>query len=229
MRSLERVADHLWEVNEPLKVPGLRLEHRMTVIKLSSGELVVHSPVRFSKALRDSLLELGSPAWFIAPSRFHDMYWGEWFQAFPKARFAAVPGMAKDHPDLPFTDTITGESDFWGNELVALPISGMPRLNEHLFLHGPSRSLILADLVFNVDADAQNLAGKLILRLNSIYRRPGTSRIFRAFVKDKTALRESLERLFALEFDRTIVGHGKNIGGRSELERILREANLLTK
>ena len=223
MSSLERVAENLWERNEPLKAPGLRLGHRMTVMKLRSGPLVVHSPVRFSEGLRDALLELGSPKWFIAPSRFHDLYWAEWFQAFPKARFAAVPGMAKEHPELPFTDVVSGESDFWGDELVALPVGGMPRLNEHVFLHGPSRSLIVADLVFNVDADAQNLIGKMILRLNAIYRRAGTSRIFRALIKDNTAFRESLQRILAHEFDRTIVGHGKNIGERSELERIVRE------
>ena len=217
------MADNVWERNEPLKAAGLRLGHRMTVMKLRSGPLVIHSPVRWSEGLRDALLELGSPGWFIAPSRFHDLYWPEWFRAFPKARFVAVPGMAKDK--LPFTDV----EDFWGDELVALPVRGMPRLNEHVFVHGPSRSLIVADLVFNVDANAQNLMGKMILRLNAIYRRPGTSRIFRALIKDKGALRESLQRILSHEFDRTIVGHGKNIGGRSELERIVREANLLTK
>ena len=122
---------------------------------------------------------------------------------------------------------MSGESDFWGDELVVLPVGGMPRLNEHVFLHGPSRSLIVADLVFNVDADAQNMVGKLILRLNAIYRRPGTSRIFRALIIDKVALRESLQRILAHEFDRTMVGHGKNVGGRAVLEAILREANLL--
>ena len=223
------MADNVWEVSEPLKAAGLQLGHRMTVMKLGSGELVVHSPVRWSEGLRDALLELGSPGWFVAPSRFHDLYWPEWFRAFPKARFAAVPGMAKEHPELPFTGVLTQESDFWGDELVALPVRGMPRLNEHVFLHGPSRSLIVADLVFNVDADAQNLMGKLILRLNAIYRRPGTSRIFRALIKDKTAFRESLQRILSHEFDRTIVGHGKNIGGRSELKRIVGEANHLTK
>ena len=221
MSSLDRVAENVWERNEPLKAAGLRLGHRMTVMKLRSGPLVIHSPVRWSEGLRDALLELGSPGWFIAPSRFHDLYWPEWFRAFPKARFVAVPGMAKG--ELPFTEV----EDFWGNELVALPVRGMPRLNEHVFLHGPSRSLIVADLVFNVDADAQNLMGKMILRLNAIYRRAGTSRIFRALIKDKTAFRESLQRILSHEFDRTILGHGRNIGGRSELERIVREAKLL--
>ena len=229
MSGLDRVAVNLWERNEPLRAAGLRLGHRMMVMKLRSGELVVHSPVRFSDGLRDALLELGAPGWFIAPSRFHDLYWADWFQAFPKARFAAVPGMTKEHPDLPFTDVVSGESDFWGDELVVLPVGGMPRLNEHVFLHSPSRSLIVADLVFNVDADAQNSVGKLILRLNAIYRKPGTSRIFRALIKDKTALRESLQRVLSYDFDRTILGHGKSICGRSELETILRQAGLLSK
>ena len=92
MSGLDSVAVNLWERNEPLRAGGLPLGHRMTVMELRSGELVVHSPVRFSDGLRDALLELGAPAWFIAPSRFHNLYWADWFQAFPKARFAAVPG-----------------------------------------------------------------------------------------------------------------------------------------
>ena len=54
MSRLERVAENVWEVNEPVKVPGLRLEHRMTVMRLGSGTLVVHSPVRWSEGLRDA-------------------------------------------------------------------------------------------------------------------------------------------------------------------------------
>ena len=46
MSRLDRVAENVWECNEPLKkAAGLRLEHRMTVMKLRSGELVVHSSV----------------------------------------------------------------------------------------------------------------------------------------------------------------------------------------
>jgi hypothetical protein len=40
MSILERVAENVWECNEPLKAAGLRLEHRMTVMKLRSGVLI---------------------------------------------------------------------------------------------------------------------------------------------------------------------------------------------
>ena len=50
-----------------------------------------------------------------------------------------------------------------------------------------------------------------------------STEMIRALIKDNTAFRESLQRILAHEFDRTIVGHGKNIGERSELERIVRE------
>lgn len=199
----------------------------MTVVRLSSGRLVIHSPIQFSEALRQSILDLGTPAWFVAPSRFHDLYWPEWFRSFPNARFAAVPGLTSEHPQLPFTDEVSGRSDFWDGELRAFPVRGMPRLNEHAFLHYPSRTLILADLIFNLDASPQNVVGKLFLRLNSIYRRAGISRIFRAFIKDRIAFRESMQDLLALPFDRIVIGHGKNLGGPAELDSILRRADLL--
>ena len=63
-RTLTRIDENLWEVIAPVKVPGLRIDHRMTIVRLSSGDLVVHSPVEYSGALRDEILRLGSAKWF---------------------------------------------------------------------------------------------------------------------------------------------------------------------
>ena len=141
------IDENLWEVNAPLKARGLRMDHRMTVVRLTSGELLIHSPIEYTDALREVLLELGTPKWFVAPSRYHDMFWPKWFGAFPQARFVTVPGMREEHPDLPFSDLLTETSNFWDGELTPIPIRGMPRINEYVFLHFASRSLIVADLI----------------------------------------------------------------------------------
>lgn len=222
--KLARVDANIWEASSELKTPGLHMDHRMTVVRLSSGELIVHSPVQHSPELHESILELGVPAWFIAPSRFHDLYWPGWFHAFPKARFAAAPGVKEDHPEYSFSDVLSERREFWADEFVPLPLRGMPRLNEFAFFHSPSRTMILADLIFNIDADAQGFLGRLLLRVNRIYRKPGVSRIFRALVRDQTAFRESLAEIASYQFDRTIIGHGANLGGRDDFRRIIIEA-----
>ncbi len=179
MTALSQVAENLWEAVAPLKVPGLRMDHRMTVVRLAGGELLVHSPVEYSKALEKAVREIGNVKWFVAPSRFHDLYWPRWFEAFPGSRFVAVRGMKEDHPELPFTDVIEEGAGFWDGEVVALPVRGTPKLNEFALLHPGSKSLIVADLLFNIDVRAQNFLGRLILKANGIYGRAGMWRIFR--------------------------------------------------
>lgn len=224
---LTPITENIWEISAPLNLPGLRMTHRMTVLRLQSGGLLIHSPIQYTRPLRDAILALGSPRWFVAPSRFHDMYWLEWFGAFPQARFVTVPGMREEHPELPFAEVLTDHSNFWDGELVPIPVRGITRINEFAFLHPASRSLILADLVFNLDTDAQNALGRLFLRLNGIYRKPGISRIFRAFIKDKIAFRDSIQQILARDFNRTIIGHGPNLGGRTILEQAAKTAGII--
>ena len=221
MSALKTVAENVWEAVAPLKLPGIRMDHRMTVVRLSNGELLVHSPIAYSDQLKKALQDLGKVQWFTAPSRFHDMYWPQWFAAFPRSNFVAVAGVKEDHPELPFTDLLGAESTIWGGELQILPIRGAPKLNEVALLHSPSRSLIVADLLFNIDAQAQNFLGRVFLKANGVYNRPGISRIFRSCVKDKAAFRESLQEIQQRQFDRIIIGHGPNLGGNQVLAQAM--------
>ncbi|MGZ8898634.1 MAG: hypothetical protein ACXW3Z_00940 [Limisphaerales bacterium] len=226
MSALKAVAENVWEAVTPLKIPGLRMDHRMTVVRLSNGELLIHSPVEYSYPLAKEILELGKVQWFVAPSRFHDMYWPKWFRAFSKTRSAAVRGVKEDHPELPFSDVLEGGSAFWDGELEILPLRGAPKLNEVALLHPDSGSLIVADLLFNIDAHAQNLLGRLFLKANGICGRPGISRIFRSYVKDKAAFQESLRQIQQRDFQRIILGHGPNLGGNEVLAHALHHAGI---
>jgi hypothetical protein len=206
---LNQVHDNLWELEGPLKAAGLRVGHRMTVARLESGELWVHSPVGFEEPIARALIAIGSPAHFVAPSTYHDLHWPEWFRRFQQALFYCAPGVKEQHPELPFQRTLsTTTAEAWESELPKFLVRGMPRLNEFVFLHRPSRTLIVADLVFNFDGPRQNLLGKLFLRLNGIYGRVGCSRIFRRLIKDRDDFNNSVAEILELDFDRLILGHG---------------------
>src|SRR5262245_46907390 len=112
------------------------------------------------------------------------------------ATFYCAPGVKEEHPNLPFQRVLSGsERESWEAELPKLLIGGMPKLNEFVFLHVASRTLIVADLLFNFDVNQQHLLGKLFLKLNGLYGRAGCSRIFRRFVKDRAAFRASIAEL----------------------------------
>ena len=220
--TLAALAPNLWELNAPLSVVGMALGHRMTVARLPDGGLWVHSPVAHSPALAAELAQLGPVAHIVAPNAIHDTYLEGWFAAFPSTRFHGARGFAKFRPDLKFTDTLGDTPDAaWAATFDQHMIRGMPRLNEVAFLHRASRTLILTDLAFNLGPEMP-LLSRVLLRVNGCYCKFGPSRLLKTTIKDRAALRRSLDHLLAWDFDRVVVSHGRNIetGGKT----MLREA-----
>lgn len=214
---LNTVDEHIWEVSDPLQILGVEFGHRMTVVKLSSGDLWVHSPVALSDEILKEMGALGALRYFVAPSAFHDMYWEPYFDTFGDVEFHGVPGMPSK---LKFTHTFSESiPNAWAQDFDMIAVEGIPMLNEHVFVHKKTKTLILTDLVFNFDT-RQKLWERLFLSMNGVHGKIGPSRLFRSCIKDKKAFRESLDRVLACDFNRVIVGHGRNIesGGKGVLE-----------
>ena len=62
---------------------GIPLWHRMTVIRLTNGGLVVHSPTRLDLTSQEEFQKLGPIVAIIAPSWWHDLYLREDLGAYP--------------------------------------------------------------------------------------------------------------------------------------------------
>ena len=90
MTDLTSLSPNLWVTEEPLKLGPARLNHRMTVVRLS-----VHSPVAYTDELSAALAELGDVTDLVAPSIFHDLHWNQWRVLYPEARFHAPVGLRK--------------------------------------------------------------------------------------------------------------------------------------
>ena len=211
-KPLSQIADNLWEIERPLQAPGLRINHRMTVAKTRKDELWVHSPVQLDPTLEQALANLGTVRHLIAPSCYHDLYWPAWLARYPDASFFCPPGFPEAHRHVQYGYLLTPDSnENWEDELPKVFIAGMPKLNEFVFLHRASRTLIVADLVFHLDVQRQHGLGKLFLKLNGIYGRVACSRIFKSFIKDRAAFRASIDQVLELDFDRLVLGRGANI------------------
>ena len=216
---LTQLAPELWELDAPLTVLGMALGHRMTVARLSDGSLWLHSPVPFSPALADELKKLGPIGHVVAPNAIHDTFLEEWFAAYPQARFHGAKGFLKYRPDLKFTNTLGDTPDAaWAAVFEQHTIRGMPRVNEVVFLHRASRTLIITDLAFNLGPDMPFLS-RVLLRINDCYCKFGASRLLRSTIKDRAAVRAALDHVLAWDFDRIVLSHGRNLtaGGKEAL------------
>ena len=216
---LTPLAPGLWELNSPLSVFGMAIGHRLTVAQLPDGSLWLHSPVAYSAPLASALAALGSVAHIVAPNYMHDTYLAGWLPRYPGVRFHAPPRFGKILPAFPATDQLTNlPPAAWSGIFQQHVVQGMPRLHEVVFLHQPSRTLILTDLAFNLGPDMP-LLSQVLLRLNGCYNCFAPSRLVKSVIKDRAALRASLDHILSWDFDRIVVSHGDNLaaGGREAL------------
>ena len=214
------LAENLWVLPYPLRLLGANFRRMVTVVRLGSGQLAIHSTGPFTAAEVAAISGLGRPGWLLEAMRRHDTFSKRGREAFPGIPFLAPEGFARI-VGFP-TEPLLPAPAAWGDELEVLRLEGMPSLQEHVVFHRPSRTLIVADLVFNFGPDVSAWTRFLVLCAVGARHQPGMSRPFRLAIKDKAAFQRSLQALMRWDFERVIVGHGDMI--ETEGKRRLAEA-----
>jgi len=221
---MKTVAENIWLCPYPLKLLGADFRRNVTVIRLATGELVIHSMGPFTPEDVAAINKLGRPGWLVEAMLRHDTFSEEGRAAFPGIPFLAPPGFSKRVRFA--TEPIVPAPTAWGDELQVLELQAVPIMKESVFFHAPSRTLIVADLVFNF-GDRESFWTKTLLIAGVGWKHnPEMSRPFKMAVKDKAAFQRSTERMLRWDFDRVIVGHGNMIesGGKEKVTRMLRAA-----
>ena len=206
---LTRLDDDVWAAARPLKLVVGDVGCRMTVLRSPDGDLFLHSPVPLDPATRAALDALGRVRWIVGPSKVHHLYLGDYVQAYPEAQLLGAPGLAEKRRDLRFDhvldDAATLPFDGWLDRTV---FAGAPMMNEVVFCHRASRTLLLTDLAFNVPRGGRNQA-RLFHWLVGAVGNFGPHRIVRAGIRDRAAAARSVRTILGWDFDRVTVTHGE--------------------
>jgi len=228
--KLQPVAENLWVARQALRFLGLEIGTRMTVVRLGHtaeqpGELIVISPIRLGEADRAKLDALGTVTHLIAPNLFHHLFMGQAQQLYPQARCWGVAGLAEKRPDLKF-DGLLDQPGSLGEALSYLPVQGFAALlpqgfcqaNETVFLHHPSRTLIVTDLAFNFDATL-GFETQLAARALGCYEKLRPTLFEKWGTKDKAGVEASIREILRWDFDRVVLTHGSVVerGGKAAL------------
>lgn len=197
-----------------LKVP---FTTRMTVVKLASGEVWLHSPIAFAATLAQAIAAIGPIRHLVSPNKLHYAHLKDWKAAFPEATAWASPGV-RDRAraqriavtfDRDLSDDAPAE---WRDSLRQTVIRGS-FMDELVFFHADSRTLILADSIENFELDKIKPPFRWLVRASGAYHPRGQMPIDlrSTFWLKKREVRAAVEAMLAWQPERIIVSHGRCI------------------
>ena len=200
---------------------------------MQNNSLAVFSPTALTSEVRALVTSLGAqPRYLVCPDFEHHIFLSEWARAFPDARVLGPEGLPEkreavaDTKGIKFSHVYTAknrremsvDADFDKEFDVEYVASHGNK--ELVFCHRPSRTLIQADLVFNLPATEQfsrdkedatsGLATKFFSTLTNT---KGTAIwqqrfIWYAVAKDKKDFAASVQRIDGWDWDAMMLCHG---------------------
>ncbi|MBA2919705.1 DUF4336 domain-containing protein [Sphingomonas sp. MAH-20] len=228
-------ADAVWIVDGPeiaMDYLGLKLPFptRMTVVRLPDGGLWLHSPIAFDQGLAASIAAFGPVRHLIAPNTLHYWWIPDWAARFPEAQLHAAPGLDKaaKRPLPPHRVLGDAPDPAWTEVIDQLLVPG-GLLTEVDFLHRPSRTLILTDLIENFEPRRIRPRWlRALVRWSGAADPDGKAPIDMqlSFWRHKRTLRSAVRRMIDWAPEQIVLAHGRcyDRDGTVELKRAFRWA-----
>lgn len=228
--TLQAIGNEIWIAEGPVVQWGYGIPvtfpfpTRMTVIRLGDGSLFVHSPVRAEDRLVGEVTALGPVAHLVAPNMIHHIFIGEWAERFPDARLWSAPGVRK-RSNVMFTDELGDlPPPEWSTDIDQRIARGSRVMEEVVFFHGRSRTLILADLIENFEPERlHGWFNHLMYRLIGVMAPHGHApRDLRmTFAGHHDQLRPVVDWMIGCDPAQVVIAHGKwfRRNGTAEIRR----------
>lgn len=214
---LTSITQNVWTMHHPFVVNGVPTTSRMTVIRLNDGCLWVHSPVPISPDVKAQLDELGDVHHIVAPSLAHHLFVRTFANHYPFATLYGAPGLAAKRPDLVSLQTLDLHPGPWAPELEGVLFGGMPKVNETVWFHPASGTLILTDI-------CQNWTGPLAwqarcwAKLSGVHMHFDVPLIVRLLTRDRLAAKASAQELLRWPIERVLLGHNTHIEDKAKAQ-----------
>lgn len=212
--TLKPLAEKVWIVDSgPLVAMGMELPLRMTVVQLENGDVLLHSPTRWTSGLAQALEAIGPIRHLVAPNIAHWTFLEEWQRAFPDATTWSAPGLRERRQvrqsgvriDRDLADAAPPE---WAAEMDQGIVRGGAGFREAYFFHRSSRTLVLVDLIENLQPDKLPPLTRAAMRLAAATDGT-TARHLRVILRlGGTTMVSALRRLIAFDPERVVVAHG---------------------
>jgi Domain of unknown function (DUF4336) len=228
--QLQQIGPDIWIADGPVLHWGYGIPvewpfpTRMTVVRLPDGGLWLHSPVKPDEILAGAVAALGPVRHIVSPNLIHHISMASWAARFPDARIWASPGVRK-RSKVAFTDDLGDmPPPEWSAAIDQRIARGSRILEEVIFFHAASRTLILADLIENFEPGRLHgwLTG-LVYRLIGVISPDGRAPAdLRATFRGRhEKLAPVIEWMLACKPEKVVIAHGKwfEKDGTAEIRR----------
>ena len=210
-----------------VSMPLMKLPVTSVALRTSRGVVLV-SPGKNIPEQAGTLSSFGRVTDIVAPNLLHHASIHLAQKTFPEATLWGVEGFQKKRQDVAWDKILDAKSWSYSDEIRAFPLAGAPKINECVFLHLKSKTLVVTDLFFNL-VDAKGIGAWMILNMFGTYRRFGISSFYLRYVKDKAAFKNSLKIIAACDFESIVVTHGEPVteNAKAAFTSALKERDLL--
>jgi len=229
MPELQPFAKNVWIVEGPnVRDMGFIFTTRMTLVRLSDGSMWVDSPVSVPSDTLQRIVELGPVRYLVAATPRHFWRLESWHALFPEAQLwsSRTTLLTLKKRPLPLTGVLgDGPPQAWAKDFDQLVLRGNPLLDEVLFFHKQSRTVILDDLIqIHAKVKGKPLRNALFKLGGVLAPHGGVGLDIRLSFTNRDLARRSLEKLLSWDFDKLIIAHGSCISENAKpfVERAFR-------
>jgi len=213
----------------------------MTVIRLTSGEIIIYAPVHIDDALNYEILRLGKVTGIIVPNKLHLTFLPEYIARFPEAKIYVPPGIKPEKNAVIDVSekaiVIPTEVPMFPEELEMILTVGNSFFTEVLLFHKGAKVLIVADFIINLPSSVFSAENQItpeasvytILTTQLFPPSPGDDKPkcspehakYCTNAKEYSAL---IDRLLSLDFNYIIMCYGEIIDNPGSAKNILKSA-----
>jgi len=211
---IREVTKGVWTFSRPFTRFGVPLGGRSTAIQLKAGGVWILASTPLDAETKTTLNNLGPVKYIACADALHHMFLGDYKKEYPTATLIAPEEAMARHGDKDLAFEAWGrdspKTHGFEDEIDYCYFTGFKN-KDVAFLHKPSKTLLEADLLFNLPCNEQYSKTKTSNMLLGIALGPSSwfhSQLVGSLGTDKAAMKRDAKTVAGWDFERIIPCHG---------------------